>query len=243
MRCRRIGHIALVLPRVPRQHHKASARCSPASRLISDLLHEAKLRRCDAPACSRTLTTCVPRSLLCGVAVRGRASLPQTRPLTFSGRPVDVKNRGPATPSRIAWAQLLARVFDIDGLTCPRLECDGRLKATGAASFHRWRRAVPWLSRASCSHRSGAASTGTRSQRRSSVRSCFNGARRVTCKFRRPWRAGVATAWPDTRSHPQRISFPRRGQPATRSGRVRNRNSAPGALARAMSPHAQVLAL
>ena len=66
----------------------------------------------------------------------GQAEPEQTRLLTFSGRPVDVKNRdparGPATPSKIAWAQLLARVFDIDVLTCPRLGCGGRLKATAA---------------------------------------------------------------------------------------------------------------
>ncbi|MBL4688315.1 MAG: transposase, partial [Nannocystaceae bacterium] len=43
----------------------------------------------------------------------------QTRLLTFTGRPVDTKNLGPATPSKIAWAQLLARIFAIDVLKCP----------------------------------------------------------------------------------------------------------------------------
>jgi len=56
----------------------------------------------------------------------------QTKLLTFTGRPVDTKNPGPATPSKIAWAQLLARVFQFDVLTCPRLGCGGKLKATAA---------------------------------------------------------------------------------------------------------------
>jgi len=43
-----------------------------------------------------------------------------------------VNNSGPATPSKIAWAQLLARVFGIDVLTCPRLGCGGRLRPTAA---------------------------------------------------------------------------------------------------------------
>lgn len=37
----------------------------------------------------------------------------QTRLLTFTRRPVDTKKPGPATPSKIAWAQLLARVFSV----------------------------------------------------------------------------------------------------------------------------------
>ncbi|MBL4689129.1 MAG: hypothetical protein JKY37_31340, partial [Nannocystaceae bacterium] len=56
----------------------------------------------------------------------------RTRLLTFTGRPVDTKNLGPATPSKIAWAQLLARVFAIDVLKCPRPGCGGKLKATAA---------------------------------------------------------------------------------------------------------------
>jgi len=56
----------------------------------------------------------------------------QTRLLTFTGRPVETRNRGPATPAKIAWAQLLARVFAIDVLTCPRPGCGGKLRATAA---------------------------------------------------------------------------------------------------------------
>jgi len=61
----------------------------------------------------------------------------QTRLLTFTGRPVDTKNPGPATPSKIAWAQLLARVFEIDVLTCPRPGCGGKLRATAAVLHSR----------------------------------------------------------------------------------------------------------
>ncbi|MBL4686884.1 MAG: hypothetical protein JKY37_19975 [Nannocystaceae bacterium] len=38
----------------------------------------------------------------------------------------------PPTPSRIAWAQLLARVFAIDILKCARPGCGGTLRATAA---------------------------------------------------------------------------------------------------------------
>lgn len=62
----------------------------------------------------------------------GQTEPAQTRLLTFSGRAVDTKNAGPATPSKIAWAQLLARVFQFDVLTCPRVGCGGKLKATAA---------------------------------------------------------------------------------------------------------------
>ena len=55
-----------------------------------------------------------------------------TRLLTFTGRPVDTKNPGPTTPAKIAWAQLLARVFHVDVLTCPRPGCGGKLEATAA---------------------------------------------------------------------------------------------------------------
>jgi len=67
----------------------------------------------------------------------GQAEPAQTRLLTFTGRPVDTKNSGPATPSKIAWAQLLARVFQVDVLTCPRPGCGGKLKATAAVLHSR----------------------------------------------------------------------------------------------------------
>ncbi|MBL4688273.1 MAG: transposase [Nannocystaceae bacterium] len=61
----------------------------------------------------------------------------QTRLLTFSGRPVDTKNPGPVTPSKLAWAQLLARVFGVDVLSCIRPGCGGKLRATAAVLHSR----------------------------------------------------------------------------------------------------------
>jgi len=52
--------------------------------------------------------------------------------LTAAGMPAGAKNLGPPTPSRIAWAQLLARVFAVDVLNCPRAGCGGRLRPTAA---------------------------------------------------------------------------------------------------------------
>jgi len=52
--------------------------------------------------------------------------------LTAAGMPASAKDLGPTTPSRIAWAQLLARVFAIDILKCSRPGCGGTLRATAA---------------------------------------------------------------------------------------------------------------
>ena len=56
----------------------------------------------------------------------------QTRLLSFTGRPVDTSKASPATPSKIAWAQLLARVFAVDVLSCRRPGCGGKLRTTAA---------------------------------------------------------------------------------------------------------------
>ncbi len=66
----------------------------------------------------------------------------QTRLLTFTGRPVETKKPGPATPWKIAWGQLLARVFQNDVLTCPRPGCGGELRATAAVLQSR---EIAWL--------------------------------------------------------------------------------------------------
>jgi hypothetical protein len=56
----------------------------------------------------------------------------QVELLTAAAMPSMARDLPPPTPSRIAWAQLLARVFGVDALKCPRAGCDGRLRATAA---------------------------------------------------------------------------------------------------------------
>ena len=52
--------------------------------------------------------------------------------LSADGKPTDLDAPAPPTSGRIAWAQLLARVFSIDVLNCPRPGCDGRLRPCAA---------------------------------------------------------------------------------------------------------------
>ncbi len=66
------------------------------------------------------------------------APVPEQRPAPHqldlvkgSGVPAEPgRQQPPPTPQRLGWARLLARVFAIDILQCPR--CTGRLKPTGA---------------------------------------------------------------------------------------------------------------